>query len=236
MRNSLVVIGLGETGFPLFNILRETYPDAYGYDLRRSIGVAPDETDVLHICLPYVGLEERFVEVCKTYTTKFNSSHVVVHTTVPVGVTSQIPNAVHSPILGRHSTMERDLRSYTKWIGGREELTQHVADHLERAHFNTRQVKTSEETEVLKLLCLAKYGVSLAFANLQFAICDRYGVSQDHIIDWDINYNQSVLPSLQRPIITPTHGKIGGHCVIPGTRILNDQFPNPLLAEVLKYA
>ena len=85
-------------------------------------------------------------------------------------------------------------------------------------------------------MCLAKYGMSIAFAQYQKDICDTYGFPYDDVIDWDNNYNENVAPWLMRPILTPPGKRINGHCVIQNTKILNEQHPNKILEEILRYA
>jgi len=227
------VIGLGETGRPLFEILQEHYGnDVEGYDIKTTplIKILPHDIEVLNITIPY---SDKFLDIINVYQDLFNPSLVIVHSTVPIGTTRQIPNAVHSPILGRHDRMKEDLKTFKKWIGG--EKVEEARNYLQRAGFYCECVSTSEETEALKLMCLAKYGMSIAFAQYQKELCDIYGFSYNHVIEWDVYYNRGVGPLFQRPILQPPNGPIKGHCVIPNTKILNQQHPNPILQEVLKY-
>ena len=227
-----VVVGLGETGRPLFNVLKATYPDTFGYDLKEVIGEWDGEpVGVMNICLPYF---DNFVEIVKEYQAKFRPVITIIHSTVPIGTTAQIPHAVHSPILGKHDNMEHSIRSFTKWIGGN---TPHiVSGYFNVTGMNTRCVYSSETTEALKLFCLAEYGMSIAFAQYKKDVCDKYGIDYENVLVWAENYNDHVSPDLRRPLITPPNGKIGGHCVVQNTRHLNKQHPNPILDEILKYA
>jgi len=219
-----IVIGLGETGGPLRNVL-----DCDGYDKRW--GELPDGSfDVLNICIPY---HELFINDVVKYQKIFHPKLVIIHTTVPIGTTSEITNAVHSPILGMHDDMEASIRKYTKWIGGPK--ANEAAEYLREAGINCRTVATSEETEALKLICLAKYGMSIAFAKYTAELADTYGFSMADVIEWDGNYNEHVLGRLRRPLIMPKEGKIGGHCVVQNTKLLNEQHPNPILQEILKH-
>lgn len=224
------VIGLGETGKPLFEIL-SNYHEVDGIDLKDCRNPIPKNYEVINICIPY---SENFVQVVRDYQDLFNQPLTIIHSTVPIGTTSKIPNAVHSPILGRHYRMKEDLKIYKKWIGGKD--AGEAREYLQAAGFYCECVPTSEETEALKLMCLAKYGMSIAFAQYQQEICNKYGFPYDDIIEWDIDYNDGVeQDELQRPILQPPNGKIGGHCVIQNTKILNEQHPNPILKEILKY-
>lgn len=225
------VIGLGETGRPLYELLAETYCDTYGYDAKEGPITTDDQAYFLHICLPWQIKD--FIGTVKEYQDRLNAAITVIHSTVPIGTTSQIFDAVHSPILGDHTNMESSLRAFPKWIGG--ELAVNVVEDFEAAGMTCIAVPTSEETEALKLMCLAKYGMSIAFAQYQKELCDRYGFSYEDVLIWDQAYNENVDQEKRRPILTPPGKRIGGHCITPGTRILHMQHPNSILWEILHY-
>ena len=133
--------------------------------------------------------------------------------------------------------MRDDILTYIKWVGGDKKLAGMSAVFMEKARIRCNTVDKATETELFKLLCLAKYGMSIAFACYQAELCEKFGIPFEDAMQWDVNYNDGVLPSYKRPIIDPPKsGKIGGHCVIPGTKLLHKQFPNAILREVLRHA
>jgi len=229
-----IVVGLGETGYPLWQVLDQGYDGhVIPFDLKSPLYPEQYAGDysILNICIPY---SEKFVEISQNYQKRFKPQFTVIHSTVPIGTTRKIGNAVHSPILGKHGRMLEDLRTYPKWIGG--ERAEEVALYFNGAKMRTNVVKTPEETEALKLMCLAKYGMSIAFSVYQKQVCDKLGIPYEDVHLWDTFYNENVMPSLKRPLIEPPHdGLIGGHCVVAGSRILNEQFPNVMLFEVLRH-
>jgi hypothetical protein len=234
-RFKAIVIGLGETGGPLYGVLVSAYPgQIFGYDIRRGqelLKNLANAYEFLNICLPY---GPGFLRAVRNYQERLKPKLTIVHSTVPVGTTAKLKAAVHSPILGRHKRMAEELKEYVKWVGGSK--ANEAALFLSGAGMRCRAVTTSEETELLKLTCLAKYGLSLAFTDFQERLCARYKVPFRHVIEWDKNYNEHVAHAYRRPIlIPPKDGKIGGHCVVPGSRILNSQFPNPMLKEILRH-
>ncbi len=234
-----LVLGLGEVGSALLAVLREAYGEAVqAYDSTQNpfhpsnLPLHAMDNKVVHIVIPY---GPDFVETVKFYHGFQNRDALfILHSTVPIGTTAQIPNAVHSPVLGRVPTMAGDMRRYLKWIGGPRAAE--AESVLAPAGFRTRCVPTSEETEALKLLCLAKYGMSLAFSRYEYAVCEKLGFPLSHIVEWDVDYSNHVEPRLRRPIIAPQQDSIGGRCVIPGVRLLARDFPSPLLTGVLRYA
>lgn len=228
MSNTGIVIGLGETGRPLRDVLNTTQETA-GLDLN---GTVYGHFDFMNVCIPW---SESFIDTVTEYQERFEPIVTIIHSTVPIGTTKQIPGAVHSPILGMHNDMEASIRRYTKWIGGDSLLAQEAAIYLECAGIKTRIVKSSDFTEALKLMCLAKYGMSIAFAQYQQELCDSIGMSYDIVKEWDRAYNEGVDSRYTRPVLDPPGKTIGGHCVIPGTRLLNAHYPNPILEEILKF-
>src|SRR3990172_701990 len=75
----------------------------------------------------------------------------------------------------------------------------------------------------------------MAFERYEKAFFDAYGMDYSDVIDWDRDYNAHTAQHLKRPIMFPPEHEIGGHCVVPGTKMLADRFPNQILSEVLKY-
>ena len=225
-----IVIGLGETGQPLYEILKEAYPETEGYDKQKSNSVPEHHFLIMNICIPYF---EGFIDAVREYRSVFNPKLIIIHSTVPIGTTAQILDAVHSPIRGKHDRMKSDLKNYVKWVGGKD--TSLAAEYFKGAGIKIQQCDTSEQTELMKLLCLAKYGKDIAFAYYCNALAKTYEFSYNDILDWDFQYNMFVEDGLQRPLIASPEGGVGGHCIIPNTELLNEQHPNPMLTEILKY-
>jgi hypothetical protein len=220
-----IVIGLGETGGPLREVLH-----CEGYDPKTGESLPTGHYDVLNICIPY---SEKFDGIVKEYQYLYKPTVTVIHSTVPIGTTSKIPEAVHSPILGKHGNMVDSIRNFVKWVGG--DLAYLAGEYFRSNGIKVQLVRTSEETEAMKLMCLAKYGVYIAFAQYQKEICDKLGIPFHHVFSWDNNYNEHVDFSLRRPFITPPGDTIGGHCVRQNVSKLNDFMPSPFLEEVMKF-
>lgn len=232
-RNSHLVVGLGEIGFPIFQILQERFgKDVFGYDpkITKAAVLPAPPIKSLHICIPW---GNNFVGIVEAYQKQYVPEVTVIHSTVPVGTTKKLQKAVNSPVLGKHPALYADIKRFTKWFGGLE--SGQAASIFKECGLQTREVVDSDLTEFLKLQCLAKYGLSIAFADYLNRVCMANGFDYETIISWDMEYNSGVMPSYQRPLLfPPAEGKIGGHCVIPGTALLNQQFPNGLLDEILK--
>ena len=113
----VVVVGLGEVGRPLFNLLSTAY-DCVGVDL------APVHIDrpcsVLHLCIPYQIRD--FIGVCADYVAKYQPQLTVLHSTIAPGTTRALQEAtasdrvVFSPVRGKHARMESDMLRYKKFV------------------------------------------------------------------------------------------------------------------------
>src|SRR5882724_2420901 len=117
MRHSVAVIGLGEVGKPLFELISQ-FHDVVGVDVE-SVDCS-DKVDILHICYPFEIRD--FIGETARYLDRFEPSLTIVNSTVAVGATRMIAEqtgstVVHSPIRGKHARMLEELRLYTKFIG-----------------------------------------------------------------------------------------------------------------------
>ena len=216
-----LVVGLGEVGEPLRQLL-----GAMGHDLTHPTPYT-GRIDTLHIAYPY---STRFLDTVAQYQTAWAPSLTIIHSTVPIGTTRQIPNAVHSPMNGRHGSIMESLRWLPKWVGGPRANEARVV--LEKAGMTCFVTPLAETTEALKLLCLAKYGAANALARMG----QELGIPDALVLEWDRAYNSDVEKGLQRPLLTADGPVIGGHCVIPGVALLRATFPHPLLTGILCYA
>ena len=222
-----IVLGIGEVGSPLRAILQ-----ADGYDpCVQPWTILPiDRYDVLHVAIPY---SHRFLTSVREAQTIWGPRLTIIHSTVPIGTTAQLDHAVHSPTQGQHETMRRDLLRIPKVIGG--PWAEKARGILEHAGFVIhRCYPQAEQTEALKLLCLAKYGTYIAFSHYAKEIGAKVGLTSADIMGWDKLYNAYVTPSsVRRPLIAPQHERITGHCVIDGVKLLQRDYPDALLDGVL---
>ena len=212
---SILVVGLGEVGKPLFQLLSEHYK-VVGIDIQppsEPVG----EVDVLHICFPFeirdfVGEAARYIETYKPAVTVINST-VAVGTTRKVAVRTGTP-VVHSPVRGKHVRMLQELSHYTKFVGSSDPAAgEHVAAHFAGAGMKTKVLTTPEASELAKLTETTYFGLMIAWAQELERYCDQAGASYEEIIAF---YEEiSFFPSTKY-----FPGVIGGHCVMPNIEIL----------------
>jgi len=226
-----LIVGMGEIG----QAIKAIFKDAQTLDLESKDIMSPLE--VLHICFPF---SESFVDDVITYQHRFNPSHTIIYSTVPIGTTKQILGAVHSPIEGRHPELELSIRTMPRWIG--------VNDNEEGFFFtglftdkyiNTRQVFNSDFTEFLKIRSIAKYGINLIWTDYEKSVADKIDMDFELLKEFDRDYNKLYHELgenwAQRYILDPPEGKIGGHCLVPNAKLLNEQYPNEWLEKLANY-
>ncbi len=221
-----MVIGLGEVGGPLLQILEQRHP-VVGVDIEP---VAPAwKTSIMHICYPF---HDGFVQTTADYIRKYAPEITVINSTVPPGTTREIgritgARVVNSPVRGKHVRMVKDMRRYPKWVGGIDAAAvRRVRAHFAAAGLKTRAATSPEASELAKLLETTYFGLCIAWAQVIERFGRQFGVPYEEIDSFfaEIPYYQ------QR--YTP--GFIGGHCVIPNTRLLKRKFASLFLDAILE--
>ena len=108
MSHTTVVVGLGEVGKPLFELVERAGHTAVGIDVEPTALPAKGDADVMHVCFPFqiadfVGETLRYVELLEPRLT-------IVNSTIAVGTTREIHDRggrpiAYSPVRGKHSRM-----------------------------------------------------------------------------------------------------------------------------------
>ncbi len=223
----VMVVGLGEIGKPLLEVLSRHYTTV-GVDIT-PLAESPEEIEVMHVCYPF--RIENFVEETARYIERFKPRITVINSTVSVGTTRAIAKrtgsiVVNSPVRGKHARMAADLLRYDKFVGGIDaESSKQVAEHFESAGMKTRILSSAEATELAKLTETTYFGVIIAWAQEVERYCDQVGVKYDEVI--------SIYEEV--PFFPPVKyfpGVIGGHCVMSNIEILNEMVQSDILKAI----
>lgn len=223
-----VVVGLGEVGRPLLNILARTY-DCVGIDID-PVDIK-DPVSVLHICYPFQ--IPRYVQTTADYVRRLRPGLVMLHSTVPPGTTQQVQDAVpdalvaFSPVRGKHVRMEQDMMRYRKFVAGTSpEAEATAAGHLRGAGFEVATFPSPEVAELAKLLETTYLGVLIAWTQEMERLALQYGGSFEDVNSFvkEVDF----LPSHVFP------GVIGGHCVLPNIELLRSRVESPFLNLVVE--
>jgi UDP-N-acetyl-D-mannosaminuronate dehydrogenase len=225
-KEKVAVIGLGEVGKPLFDLMRQ-YHDTVGVD------IAPPErveaVDVLHICYPFEIAD--FVGETVRYIDMYSPKLTVINSTVAVGTTRRIAelsgsDVVNSPIRGKHACMLEELRLYTKFVGGITPVaSEQAAKHFASVGLTTKTLATPEATELAKLTETTYFGLLIAWAQEVERYCDKTGADYAEVVSFyeEIKY---------LPPVKYFPGIIGGHCVMPNIKILSLMAHSDVLATI----
>ena len=226
-----LIAGFGDVGRGLYEIFQENKKEVVAIDKDATL---EGKFDVLHICFPY---SAKFTEQVMDYISKYRPDLVIIHSTVPPGTTAHFPlfQVVHSPIRGRHPSMARDIKIYTKYFGG--ENAEKAANIFEEMGIKTKCFSSSTATELGKLLCNIRWGLNIAFAQEQKRMCDYYGVKYEDVVnEFEKSRNDGLSKigreNAQMPVLFP--GVIGGHCVMPNVNILMQEYPSVFLKVILE--
>jgi UDP-N-acetyl-D-mannosaminuronate dehydrogenase len=225
-QNDVVVVGLGEVGAPLLELLREHHP-AIGVDIEPTHPTT--DCAVLHICYPF---SRTFVQTVAQYIRNYRPALTIINSTVAPGTTRAIYEAVrtriaYSPIRGKHGKMKEDIRHYTKFIGGMDaDAAAQAEAHFRSIGLNTKLVNSPETAELAKLTETTYFGLLIAWAQDVSRYCDQLNISYDEVVSF---YDE--IAFLPRVRYTP--GVIGGHCVMPNIEILKHVFKSDLLDAIV---
>ena len=225
---NIVVVGLGEVGKPLFDLLSTKY-DVIGVDILPPERV--ERAAVLHLCFPFQITD--FIAEATRYIDMFKPGLTVVESTVAIGTTRAIAErtgaaVVNSPVRGKHRRMLEDLSLYTKFVGAIEPAAGvRAARHFESVGLQTKLLSSPEATELAKLSETTYFGLMIAWAQEVERYCDLSRQSYDEVVSF---YDEIKFfpPAKYVP------GIIGGHCVIPNIELLSNYTHSILLDAILR--
>lgn len=228
MKEKILVVGIGEIGGPLLEIMR-AHHEAYGLDIKPDPAIPPCE--IMHLCFPFEG--DEFVRHSVRYIEQYRPSLAVVNSTVAPGTTRKIAleskiDVVNSPVLGKHARMKQEMLQYTKFVGAiTREAGERAAQHFASVGIKTRVVGSPETSELAKLTETTYFGVLISWAQEVERYCKEIGANYDEVVSLyeEISY-------LPRVKFFP--GVIGGHCVLPNIKILKKRFKSGILDAIEK--
>jgi UDP-N-acetyl-D-mannosaminuronate dehydrogenase len=243
-REKVLVVGLGEVGRALFELLKESGKfNVYGFDvdedkMRSVVGDVklPDSFDVMHVCYPCSD-PEKFVRVTVNYMRRFKPKLTIIDSTVAPGITQKIFEetkslVVHSPVRGMHKsleTMKRDILFWSKYVGGATpEAAELAKRHFEELGLKVKVLRSPMETELAKLFETIYRAWMIACFQEMHRISRRFNANFDEVVDMLADIHRL---RLNKPIHYPD--VIGGHCLIPNTELLLSVYDSEFLRLIL---
>jgi hypothetical protein len=210
-----LVIGAGEVGTAIAEVLRS----AHGVGVR-DLAPLQVQADVIHIAFRW---NEQFVEQVKQYEREHQADLVIIHSTVPVG-TCDPRDWVHSPVRGRHPDLGRSLLAFRKHFGGHR--AEEAATIFGLCGVVTSTHPNAIETEAGKLWELVQYGQQIVTEKCIHQWCKENGADFDvvyRLFAESYNEGYEILEEdwAVRPVLEHMPGPVGGHCVVPGAKLLD---------------
>ena len=217
-----VILGMGEVGQTLFDLLVDRKFDCVGIDLDNSKSKKYSENEViknpeyLHVCLP--GELTGFTDIVLNWINKIkNIQVVIIHSTVKPGTTKIIQEKLSIPILfspvrGVHKRFLNDIKKYTKFISfDGTEIDSKIKRDLENRFEKIDWMSTTKTAELAKILVdTTYYGWLINYAQITKMICEKENVDFEEMWKFADEIHENLG---NRPKMFP--GIIGGHCVIP---------------------
>ena len=222
-----VILGMGEVGQTLFDLLEDRKLDCVGIDLDNSKCKKYSENQViknpeyLHVCLP--GELTGFTDIVVNWINKIkNIQVVIIHSTVKPGTTKIIQEKLSIPILfspvrGVHKRFLNDIKKYTKFISfDGIEIDSKIKIDLENRFKKVDWMSTTKTAELAKILVdTTYYGWLINYAQITKMICEKENVNFEEMWKFADEIHENLG---NRPKMFP--GIIGGHCVIPNLNLI----------------
>jgi UDP-N-acetyl-D-mannosaminuronate dehydrogenase len=246
-KETVLIIGLGEIGYTLFELLTEQKKkfDVYGLDKdhpkMRELGQNrknfPNQIDTLHICLP-CNNHQNFAQITVDYVNEFKPKLTIINSTVPPGTTLKVAEKckcliAHSPFRGVHKSAEHmkwETKRWTKYVGGTNtDAATAACAHFEKLGLKVKILKSSTETELAKLFETTYRAWMIACFQEMHRISKAFGADFNETVDFLEDTHRL---RFDRPVMFP--GVIGGHCLIPNTELLLDCYDSEFLRLILK--
>lgn len=194
----------------------------------------------VHICFPYKDVS--FIPKVTDIVREYPDTLIIIHSTVAIGTTQALsgcthsPRIVHSPIRGTHPNLAQHLGTFIKFIGyDYFEYGQAAKSILSSIGFRCELVYNSKNTEAGKLFDTLYYGCCIALHNAFYELCQTWRLDFTSVVTrFNQTYNDGYAddaPHVRRPVLLPTKGEIGGHCIVPNAEILLGQLSDKALVR-----
>lgn len=237
-KSTIGVLGVGQVGEAIVEIFRKKFR-VFRKDIRYD-NLKNKKIEVLHVCIPY---SKKFTEIVKNQAKLNKPNLIIIHSTVRPGTTLEIFSkvkipTVHSPIMGTHENMANYILKFKKFIGPVNKKSALLAQkHFSKIGVRTKILRKPLESEIGKLLDTTYYGWNIVFSKLVWELCKKLNLNFDIVYkDFNNVYNQGYKqskPNVIRPVLKYIEGPIGGHCVLPNVKILDEYLSTPIAKTIL---
>lgn len=230
-----LILGGGEIGSAYAQILDDVA--VVDIDPAKCKG-KPKKGGILHVCLRYT---PDFEAIVRGAIADYKPRALNVMTTVPPGTTARFEPALpaaHSTTRGLHPNLRESILTITKHIGGKgaqevAKVFHGVLPYVLHDH--------SKTTELAHILSNFLYATEIMAAEEMDKLCRAYGVDYFEAVELyskthNDGYRKMGLHSKYRPVLTPPHGRIGGHCVKLAPTLIPADLHGPLMKRLAEFS
>jgi hypothetical protein len=214
-----LLAGYGEIGQAVYNLFSEKHNIDIIDTFKNIDKIENEYYDVLLVAFPFT---DNFVENVQYYKNIYNIKDTIIFSTVQIGTTLQIEDAVHCPIEGRHPNLDESLKLWDFYLGG---CSIKAIEFISQVKNISTVYMDSRVTELMKLQSTLVYGLNICFADFTSQLCKEYMIGYSEINDYNKSYNKLYASlgqeNIKRYILEPPEGKIGGHCILRNAEILH---------------
>lgn len=245
-----LVVGYGEVGRAHFNILSKAYPGQVFYkDKDKQIYDSMGQPcDIEQVELMLIALQcdpkdmNPFIDTVVGYSKQFTPEIIDVLTTTPCGTVEQVQEAIgmwaevnKSSVRGMHPNLDKFLLDIPKHIGGPS--TAELRAYYEGAGMTCVTHEKARTVELSHVLNNFIYGVNVMAADEAAKYCRENGVDYIEFLEYRKTNNSGFIKagysSKVSPVLYPSGGTIGGHCVRYAPTTIPDSIKG-LLAKMLE--
>jgi len=241
-----LLIGYGEVGRAHFEVLKDVH-DIYYKDKGPEIFNAHGgEVDIEGVDLFLVATQcdpmdmGAFHRMVRDYAGQYSPLRIDVLSTVPPMTCEKIKEILphvqitRSTIRGMHPNLAKFLIDIPKHVGGDDADV--MGRYYEAAGITCVVHAKARAVELFHPLNNFIYGVNVMAADECARYCREYGIDYIEFLEYRKTNNEGFLkagyPSKVSPILYPSGGKIGGHCVCYAPTTIPEDKRGPL-AEIL---
>jgi UDP-N-acetyl-D-mannosaminuronate dehydrogenase len=222
-----IILGMGEVGTTIFDLLNERGFNCVGIDnddskcKNYSEKIFLENSEYLHVCIP--GNLSNFIEITIDWIKKINKLHgVIIHSTLKPGTTKKIQDnfdlpILFSPVRGVHKRFLSDMKKYTKFVSSEKiDINPEIKIEFEKRFQKVQWMSSPKTAELAKILVdTTYYGWLITYAQITKIICDKEKIDYDEMWKFADEIHENLG---NRPKMYP--GIIGGHCVIPNLSLI----------------
>lgn len=252
MIDRTIIIGFGEVGRAHFNVLSKAYPNKIFYKDKEeqifdSYGMPWHNNDHKGFSLMLVALQcdpanmAQFYKAVKDYDQMFLPKYIDVLTTTPCGACEELQGmteaiVTRSSIRGMHPNLDKFLIDIPKHIGGNNP---DLKAYYEKAgitcvaHAKPRLVEFAHKWNNIT------YGTMVMITNECAKDARREGLDYMEYLKYRETNNTGFIkaghPSKVSPILYPSGGGVGGHCIQYAATTIPKEHRGPITQLLADY-